>query len=354
MEIMTQLFKHTKILMISFTVINSYCVIAAPHITNIEGSFLHGESAVITGAGFGSKGGSDANKPLVWADFETSLNPTSLGTIHAWYNNTSHISLTAENQHGTSNQGARGDLGYDYFGSPSPSTVQFEISGDYNTLYVSAKRRYDFDHSLYNFNHKNFRIWNSTYTSSAEYNYFNGQNGRWEPDAEAKAYWADDDQLPKYQWDTYEYFLKIGTGSADGDFIFNISSRNILDLKNTVTYSASGTNKPTIFTLQDDIVNEASYQGPLWVYYNDIYIDNTYAHVVIGDSSTWSGNIKKEIQIPSRWNNDSITVTINHGDFNKIKTSGKYLYVIDASGQVNSHGYPLCSKCPISPSLTVD
>jgi Tol biopolymer transport system component len=73
-------------------------------------------------------------------------------------------------------------------------------------------------------------------------------------------------------------------------------------------------------------------------YFSEAYIDNTQARVEIGNGPTWRESNHREIQIPSAWSNNSITITVNQGSF----TSGQkvYLYVVDGNGNVSS-GLPV-------------
>ncbi|MFA6467014.1 MAG: MopE-related protein, partial [Patescibacteria group bacterium] len=74
-------------------------------------------------------------------------------------------------------------------------------------------------------------------------------------------------------------------------------------------------------------------------FYDNIYIDKSIARVEIGNASTYAASSRREIQIPTTWNNSSIQITVNPGSF----TSGQtvYLYVIDSNGNVNTSGYPI-------------
>jgi hypothetical protein len=69
---------------------------------------------------------------------------------------------------------------------------------------------------------------------------------------------------------------------------------------------------------------------------DDIYIDDTYARVFLGDSINFSGCNKKEMQIPTAWSGNLISISPHLGVF-----QGKpeaFLYVVDANGQANSQG----------------
>jgi hypothetical protein len=59
--------------------------------------------------------------------------------------------------------------------------------------------------------------------------------------------------------------------------------------------------------------------------------------VELCDYITWAGSTFCEYQIPSSWADTSIAVTLNQGSFAADATA--YLYVVDATGAVNSTGY---------------
>ena len=73
-------------------------------------------------------------------------------------------------------------------------------------------------------------------------------------------------------------------------------------------------------------------------YWDDVYIDNSWARVEIGDSSTYANCKHREMQIPSAWSDTSVTVTLNEGSHSGL--SGKYLFVIDEEGNASA-GYGL-------------
>lgn len=83
---------------------------AVPSISGTSGALTHRGSVTISGSSFGAKGGTNANKPLIWADFEgESINPTSLGHITAWDNNYGPQVLTSGGvQYGLSSANAVG------------------------------------------------------------------------------------------------------------------------------------------------------------------------------------------------------------------------------------------------------
>jgi hypothetical protein len=74
-------------------------------------------------------------------------------------------------------------------------------------------------------------------------------------------------------------------------------------------------------------------------YWDELYIDITKARVELGDASTWSSCTHREVQIPTAWSSDSITINVNQGSFQNAQQA--YLYVVDSNGAVNQQGLPV-------------
>jgi hypothetical protein len=76
---------------------------------------------------------------------------------------------------------------------------------------------------------------------------------------------------------------------------------------------------------------------PEW--WDDLYVDDTWARVIVGDASTLAASTHREIQIPSAWATGEVTVAVNRGSF--AADASAYLYVVDSTGAVNSSGYAI-------------
>lgn len=74
------------------------------------------------------------------------------------------------------------------------------------------------------------------------------------------------------------------------------------------------------------------------VYYDDIYIDNTWQRVEIGDNAVFANCTHREIQPALTWSDTGITGTFNQGSFETGDTV--YFFVIDENG-TPSDGYPV-------------
>jgi hypothetical protein len=128
----------------------------------------------------------------------------------------------------------------------------------------------------------------------------------------------------------------------------------VVDRSNVINRTATYPVKYNQFLIQDDISNETVVRDNRWVYYNSVYIDTTWARVVIADAPTLAASTRREMQIPQAWSDRSISVVLNRGAFSSLSDAGLYLYVFDASGNVNTNGYPLCSSgcSPLTPPAT--
>lgn len=84
--------------------------------------------------------------------------------------------------------------------------------------------------------------------------------------------------------------------------------------------------------------------------FDDVYVaigTGARARVEIGDAATYAACKNLSITTVTSWGDTSITATIRQGSFPNFNNA--YLYVIDANGNVNINGYPLCPKCPNAP-----
>ena len=109
----------------------------------------------------------------------------------------------------------------------------------------------------------------------------------------------------------------------------------------------SATNEDiTDMSIQGVADNDASFPTTNTFGLDDIYVDNTWARVMIGNAPTWAASTVHDIEIPTAWSGNSISVVLHNDSLPNF--SGAYLYVFDSNGSVNQNGYPLCSNCPQS------
>ncbi len=87
--------------------------------------------------------------------------------------------------------------------------------------------------------------------------------------------------------------------------------------------------------------------------FDDIYVDDTWQAVYIGNNKDWDFCTYREIQILTAWSEDSITLTINQGTLQNGETA--YLFVSNNEG-VLSDGYLLTigQNIPVPGDLSKD
>lgn len=89
-----------------------------------------------------------------------------------------------------------------------------------------------------------------------------------------------------------------------------------------------------------------------WRYFDDVYVDTTLSRVVLADKPVLSDATIVENQIPSAWEDGTITATVNLGQFTQGQTA--YLFVVDATGTASSTGYSVTAggtvNAPNAPS----
>lgn len=81
---------------------------------------------------------------------------------------------------------------------------------------------------------------------------------------------------------------------------------------------------------------------------DDIYMDRQFGRVVIGAQSKFSDLKSYELQLPTKWSDNSLEFQLNLGAIDPVQPF--YAYVINEAGEVNEYGYPLCAKCPALPN----
>ena len=139
------------------------------------------------------------------------------------------------------------------------------------------------------------------------------------------------------QWIALEYWFDDGTrGEADG--LQQIHIDNVLDVENS-GLMFTGTCQPHFFALTCPYYNN-DYGGyaPGHAFWSEIYIDSTQARVMIGNASTRSASDHREIQIPTAWEDNSITIDFKQGSFDP--EDEFYLYVIDRNGNWSNGAGP--------------
>jgi hypothetical protein len=150
--------------------------------------------------------------------------------------------------------------------------------------------------------------------------------------------------MPDLQgWEHWEWYITLPSTeyAADGSVLL-LKNGMTVGRATSVGFINSGSNPiADIYYLFGMVSGQRTSSG--YEYLDQIYIDNTQAHVFLSDNAhvSWPDMATahhSEIQVPSSWSNSSITFTLNQGSF--ANSSQVYLYTVDASGNI-SNGYPI-------------
>lgn len=312
---------------------------AEPIISEVEGSFLEGETVEISGLGFGSK---DTPPPLFYDDFQNGNDGEYLssGAGEGW--------IVGENppQYSTWGEYFGGDIvckqtlgkTYNGFNETCEMSLQFpELNQVYFSGIVYFQKGWysdNFPESIKFLGH-----WGDSYENLSGYTEYPRPEGG--PGRVYSDICLDQGSDPIQQrgittletngWHRLEFWHGNTPDTTNESIYIEIDGQRML--------SASGNNpgctRSTISLVPrfHDVEEEAG----LTVLWSSVYVDDTLARVEIGDAPIYEDCTHCEIQISSEWEDGSIQFILNHGKFTP--ENDVYVYVLDENGEPNSQGY---------------
>ena len=309
----------------------------AQAISGISGDVVHGDSVIISGSGFGTK---TQAAPELWDTVENITaysgfadgDVISIGDGYIWGYN-----------------GGKGD-----FQNPMRYNISRPQRG------VSAAQYSTHPNAL------GGTIGDRTVSGPNMYvSWWWKPSVNWEPlgqsnkilRAASEIYWPSKEQFSWRRIQTYifeyqgagyimnEWPLWHQTGGVDGEWnrqevYFDNQSQTVYQYTNSNlvgSYSYAGAVEDMLAIHQIGVNPNGDVPG-LIVDLDDIYLDSTQARVEIGDNSSWDNCTHREIQIPTAWSSDLISITANQGSFSEGDTA--YLFVVDENGNI-SDGYQI-------------
>jgi hypothetical protein len=326
----------------------------APTIS-ISATANHGDTVLISGSWFGSK---SPAAPYFWAPLETSINPSPLGIHTSWDEISSMAYVSGEGPAGVGALKATNNGGV--WTGMVASTGTFSWAAPGQKMYIYRKLKHNFSiFTPVNFNWESWRVWGDIVETGASISSMDGiwngslsMNSGWTVES-GQDLWPLNGQAcfgPVGQWNTNEILMRSNTnavGYGDGYFQYKTNGASC----GTVPYEAQdGTRHLKLWDgnatprLQRNYVvhgvQENHTMGPDDRYWaNSVYLDTTWARVMIGNASTLGASTQLEMQIPTAWSENSITVKFNKGSFSTGQTA--YFYVINSENNPNTDGFPV-------------
>jgi hypothetical protein len=348
---------------------------ATPDITGVKGVVLVGDALDVSGTDFGTKAQA---APIRYDDFEigTTVGHLIVDDLTWWSRQTSTAQIaTIANDNcrpnktkcgkfvesvDSSDSAIRADEIYarqvgfaktgkmylnfwsyvDVLGNADGTASSYQIkfiqtAKDWSPGQAVILPTYDFSHWQYG-SPPNSGWYNKTYQA----NYWDGGGS-----STSVSFPRDAFKTPG--WYQISIQTDFGTiGSANGSTKMWVSK---LGLSGTYSLVSTSGVKYVVASGYPDYIKFGWYAGSYYptssnaftttLYYDNIYIDNSFARVEIGDADTYDNCTHREIQIPVTWETGHISLKVNPGSFNL--NDNVFLYVFDESGVVNAKGYPI-------------
>lgn len=344
-----------------------------PAPTGISDVFENGTTISVTGTGFGTKNGAHVGGgPILWDNFEEGTNLASLATT-----NTNWEAYSEADDNGPRYRSARS-----YSGSLSVGNTTLDIptSGGFDTVYYDFPRYSDFVFASYKLRMDGWSAPTSGYTNVADFiniklhrihrgvgTYYSSSYGlsmlstvasNLNPHY-AQAHFhgtndaAGDDWTDKKiqgitnNWFHIEHTRRLSTPDVSDGFEkvnFFMPVANTLGRVRQSTEYNPVTNRLSAYPYQNkSFLMGVMYAGfrtngdfHVQIYNDDVYLDDTWARVFIGDNITYDNCKFIELQKPVSWTTSSISIVVNTGQF----TNGEqaFLFVAGEDGNVNSSG----------------
>jgi hypothetical protein len=322
-----------------------------PSVSSVSGTVSHGQTVVISGGSFGTK---SAAAPLAWEDFND-------GVLDAALENHGNMSVsnTDNLRHPFSSRNARANYktlsqfwdGYyfGYAGNPAPKWyVQYWIKLAPNWHWGTSDASGG-DKGLANI--KFFRLFptgsrNYPNIGYSIHGFSGGDMLRFVENGE-QVYKGVDARswFTPGVWHSVQVEFNDSSGANQNNGTLKLWVDGVLrDSTTTLNTHPSGdgapiSKRPLIMGFYDSWPPSTYNASTMYAYYSDIYVDNTWARVELGNASTYAASTYRETQLPTSWGSSSVSFRVNQGTFGNGQTA--YIYVVDSSGRVNANGYPV-------------
>lgn len=336
---------------------------AQPRITGLSGNLDEGASVILGGSGFGVK---STSAPMKFENFEGSAAGSYIGSEGYWSLRTDN---TDSRKPTYSNEFSRS--------ANSPQTAKFplETLHDYaiksgldfssGRIYYDYWVRFTWASSTVRHQIKLARLGSGTsdsyiYPHFVTEHWIGGSNCY--SDARTGAICGasgmtdwDYDCPPVGEWSHIQISIDYGTASGN-DAFYEIWQDGVYKGGDSGFSWFCGTDPTFQQVWVGGYLGNTDQDGmTTTIYYDDVYFDDTWARVEIGDDSDYNSCTHREIQIPSSWSSGAIEVTMNLGTYQTGDTA--YLFITDSEGNVNSEGYAITvgqsETANIPPSITV-
>jgi hypothetical protein len=306
-----------------------------PIITSVSGTFTNMASIVVKGSDFGAK---MPAAPMLFANFDSSLAPSSLGQRTSW-NQVQSLVWSASERCAMASDGS----GVWALRVDDPTLFQ-----DGHNIYVHRRVKRSFVVTDDSQNYKSLRAWFNIGNPGYPNIYVAPSNGR---------VYTEDIGYPPVDSGYWANFRWTGTGWNTEEFIIRASHINVKDGILTCRYNGKTQASGSILTRSSqysgvmnqlyalhEVIATKDQWSPPWsdnnrIWADDIYVDNTWARVQLGNAEYYTNCTAFAMQLPSAWNASQVTFWFNSSTFGNGQQV--YLFVFNAGNEVNPLGFPI-------------
>jgi hypothetical protein len=283
---------------------------------------------------------------MVWATFEdVTGQPNALGRLTSW-SNAEHAEQCATSPR-TGSGAACSDSSWLTDASNKEWNLQISTEiGRGEKFYIYQAHRVTYDNS--DMNWKWFRVWE---TEGDHPNFYIGTNGN---SATVRNLTVEADGSPSMtksvsvntiyahpgadsNWHVEEMMWQENSAAGVQDGNFTLTKDGVSG--STLTWSNDSTvnqGTPDHIFLQDDPSN-GNPSTDKRAYRDDVYMDNSWSRIIVGNAATLAASTHREMCIPSAWADASASCYFHQGEFDASETA--YFYICDGNNSCNADGY---------------
>gem|GEM_PF-755469 len=169
--------------------------------------------------------------------------------------------------------------------------------------------------------------------------------------------WDNPKRLRPHIWQSEE--MSVDSGSIDQeDAILRVRSDGLLNLD--LSFTARNQEYPEAYNqIHQSIIPRGGAQPETYMYYDILYVDDSWHRVILCSSETYKSCKDPEVQLVQKWQGgrnqeDHIEFILRKGAIQEADTG--YLYVVNGQEAVNPRGYPIAlggAAAPKPPSVAL-
>lgn len=331
-----------------------------PAISSVSGTISDGETITIAGTGFGTKG---TATPAVFDNFDS--NDTGR-------ENTDEIKNENCSHYGTWNDEDKGEA-YSYTpiytnanqrtGSTLSSYHHFNIGGGDGSNYAWCQIDFSASHEpilLITFweraldvsldpapsGSSNIKAWTisdggvnygrhtveSVQVDHRFYWALYTLNSIWPTDGDQSMNISSDDADDAGVWYQTILMIKAGSdGALDGEMRVWV---NGVEYENTIVMETWDSAESDWIALTFGLFSSNFTSGDYYLQFDDIYVDDTWQSVWVGNNAAWDSCTHREIQIHKTWSDTGLTFEFNQGSF--VDSDTVYVFIMDGDGNAST------------------